>query len=128
MLESWFFGGEGCTPRKALEYVSEEAALCGASKLEVERRGAWWSLKSAVDWLPHGEAGVQAFRIITPYEEGGPNAFRMEILLTAFAKAVTTFDGSSWVIISDEFGDARQWIDTHSQQLMKYSRVIAFRW
>jgi hypothetical protein len=54
---------------------------------EVHRVDDWIAVTADADWL---DGDLEAFTKPTPYREGGTNATRVEVLLTAFCEAVFT--------------------------------------
>jgi hypothetical protein len=123
-LEAWFFGDEGFSVRRMIDYLLEEASLCGVSRVDVREMDGWWVLSADQDWLPDTGDALKVFQALTPYPEGGPNGSRMEVLLTAFARAVVTArSGTIAVIVEDEW--TNRWIDEH-KSVLTAQRVIAF--
>lgn len=87
--ESVFFPKGKFDPDDATGYIVTEALRCGVRHVAVECRACWWIVRSDKDWLTEPDK-TRAFRIITPYREGGDNSMRPEILLTAFCRVVIT--------------------------------------
>jgi hypothetical protein len=85
--EKFFKGGIFAAIELAMSLV-REALQYGVASVEVARHGGWTIVHSPDDWLA-GDAS-RAFTLIVPFPEGGPNAMRMEILATAFAREVLT--------------------------------------
>ncbi|HEY6289998.1 MAG TPA: hypothetical protein VI455_00325 [Terriglobia bacterium] len=124
-LEKWFFGEDGFSARRTIDYLLEEAALRDVSHVEVTELDGWWVLSAERDWLPRENDGLDVFHALLPFPEGGPNAARREVLVTAFAKAVATArNGNITVIVED--AETRMWIDAHEAKLRGAARVIAF--
>jgi hypothetical protein len=128
-LEHWFFGPEGFSARKAIDYILEEAALCGSSNVQVDRVSDWWILSSVDDWLPSEEDGLSAFQALLPYPQAKPNGARVEILLTAFSEVVVTSKDGSGAVVNDRTGrgEGVAWLRNHREYLSNFGRVIAFR-
>lgn len=66
--------------------------------------GDWWLVASEDDWIGRivGSSVQDYFNKILPFPEAGQNAMHSGILLTAFAKDVTTFDEVSTRVIRGE--------------------------
>lgn len=123
-LETWFFGEEGFNPRRAIDYLLEEASLCGVSNVDVREVDGWWVLAASEDWLPADSSVLQIFHELARYPEGGPNGSRMEVLLTAFARAVVTAHLGNVLVIVDGEGTSR-WVEEH-KDCLAMERVVAF--
>lgn len=66
--------------------VARGALMAGATRVFVANHDDWWYVVGAPDWLK----GLTQFENIEPFPEGGRNAMRPEVLLTAFARDVAT--------------------------------------
>jgi hypothetical protein len=85
--KKFFREGKFTAVELAMDLV-REALQCGVPSVEVVRHDRWTIVHSPDDWL--GESASAAFVQIVPFPEGGPNAMRMEVLATAFAREVLT--------------------------------------
>jgi phenylpyruvate tautomerase PptA (4-oxalocrotonate tautomerase family) len=82
-------------------------------------------LSAEQDWLQPENDGLDAFRALLPFPGRGPNAARLEAVLTAFARTVVTArDGRVVVIVEDT--DTGHWVVAHEPKLRSAARVIAF--
>ncbi len=124
-LETWYFGESGFSARKAIDYLLEEADLCGVPDLRVTYEDGWWILESDKDWLSD-LAEMDVFMRPVRYMEGGPNGTRTEVLLTAFADAVVTIARGRTCIVTDTVGVAKRWLDQNTERFRNVRRVIAF--
>lgn len=70
-----------------------------ALPLTISTAGKWWILSSNVDWIGKDYLARGLFSRILPDPRGGPNGFRQEILLTAFARLLIVADSEEivWV-------------------------------
>jgi hypothetical protein len=85
---SWFFRSGRFEPETAIQLLMTEASLSPlVRRAQFEREGEWIALSADGDWL---EGDLEAFTKPTVFREGGVNATRMEVLLTAFCDAVLT--------------------------------------
>jgi len=84
--------------------IAGDAMLLGSNDVTTDRIGEWLRVHSSTDWLlgaDHPE--VQAlFESIVAFPEAGDNAFRGEILLTAFARDVYVSDASGGCVVKGE--------------------------
>jgi hypothetical protein len=90
-LEKLFFGEDGFSPRRAIDYILEEAALCDVPGVHVMGLDGWWVLSAARDWLPRENDGLDTFKALLPFAQGGPNAGRREVLLNGIRKGGRNF-------------------------------------
>jgi hypothetical protein len=63
-----------------------------ALPLTISTVGEWWILSSNVDWLGKDYLEQGLFSRILPDPRGGPNGYRQEILLAAFARLLVVAD------------------------------------
>ena len=78
--------------------------LCDAlhltHKCTIARHGEWWIVSSANDWVAHESLAVrQLFSRVVPAPEQGVNSMRAEVILSAYAQDVATFDGEQWLVV-----------------------------
>ena len=111
------------TSEEAAAHVMEEALLCGAQHVQVVRQSGWWIIVGDVDWLA-GPSSLSSFWHVIPYEEGGANSMRSELVLTAFASRVVTASRSQVTIIK---GDGDQELDRFVESQPHWERLVAFR-
>ncbi|MFE0757912.1 hypothetical protein ACFW16_28385 [Inquilinus sp. NPDC058860] len=68
-----------------------------AVPLTISVTGEWWILSSNVDWLGKDYLARGLFSRIVPDPRGGPNGYRQEILLAAFARLLVVADAAEVV-------------------------------
>jgi hypothetical protein len=112
------------SPEVAVGQMVEAALFSGATEASVARLPTgWWVISSARDWLPRGDS-LAVFRRIVRFQEAGPNGFRPEILLSAYAADVVTASGSEVVNVK---GAADHDLAAHISSTEHLGRLIAFR-
>jgi hypothetical protein len=80
--------------------LAHEALLMGAQNIQVTKSDEWWIISADSDWLDSPDVGVQEFfERVVPFPEGGRNAHRYEILLTAFATKIITKSSKGTLIV-----------------------------
>jgi hypothetical protein len=85
---TWFFRSGRFEPETAIQLLIAEASLSALVKrAQFEREGQWVAVTADGDWL---EGDLEAFTKPTVFPDGGVNATRMEVVLTAFCDAVLT--------------------------------------
>ena len=88
-----FFGSKP-GPIPCVQHLVAQVLALGAADVWVERRQNWWVVTSNFDWfLPDQTAGDQTRKLV-PLPEIGANASRVEVVLIAFAEAVSTRVGA----------------------------------
>jgi hypothetical protein len=83
----WYFRSGRFDTNEVVALLSLEALAHGSSDLLVQNFGDWWVLVSSGDWLA---GDVNPFFAATPDPVRGPNTSRVEVLLSAFCRAVST--------------------------------------
>ncbi len=117
-----FFRSGRFTPEEAAVKLVLEALLCGARRVDTQRAGGWWLVRSDVDWLPP-PLDEEAFGALVPFIEGGPNASRSEIHVAVFATAVVAAGDGSMRVIKGE-------ADAQLEEALSdgdWARSVAFR-
>jgi hypothetical protein len=85
---TWFFRTGQFEPETAIQLLIAEASVSPLVKrAQFEREGEWVAVTADGDWL---EGDLEAFTKPTVFPDGGVNATRMEVVLTAFCDAVLT--------------------------------------
>jgi hypothetical protein len=67
--------------------VTEAMYSPSVNSVDVDRNGDWVAVSAEADWL---DGDLEAFAKPTVFPEGGTNATRAEVVLTAFCEAVFT--------------------------------------
>ena len=79
-------------PPSAMECATrlvEDALTLGASTVRISVESGFWTVCANENWLFHEELDVSAlFRRLVPLPEAGPNSFRSEVFLGAFAETI----------------------------------------
>ncbi|SRR5258708_4201318 len=57
-LEKFFFGDDGFSARRAIDFLSREAAVSGI-RVEVISLDGWWVLSAEQDWLPPENVNIR---------------------------------------------------------------------
>jgi hypothetical protein len=122
-----FIPGGIPSPSDLASKIAADALILRASRTLAVHADPWWAVAADVDWLAAAPVPVdELFRRIVPFPEAGVNSMRSEILLTAFADDVLTWNGNDqpyrlkgvaddWHAIRNKLADAT------------WKRVIAFR-
>ena len=86
----------------------------------------WWVVGSNSDWIPSVAIGSAKdyFTRITPFPEAGPNSMHAEVLVTAFATDVVTFNEAGECVIQGQSDEA---ICNFAYRNTDWTRIIAFR-
>ena len=119
-----FFRRGAYSPEELAAHVASEALLSGVSDLVVSRHGPWWIIRSSTDWFADPSA-LDWFHRLVPFPEGGQNASRSEVLITAFAVDVITVDGEGDRHVVK--GVADDSLDREFTVVPRGGRLIAFR-
>jgi hypothetical protein len=90
----------------------------------IQRVDRWWLVASDHDWV--GPSVIDYFHRVVPFPDAGPNSMRAEVLLTAFADDVVTFDAASHEVIKGMV-DLAEPIFALRKRHPEWKRVIAFR-
>lgn len=84
----WFFRSGRFEAETAIHLLIVEASLSPVvRRAQFERQEDWVAVSADGDWL---EGNLEAFTKPTAFPEGGVNATRVEVVLTAFCEAVLT--------------------------------------
>ncbi|MDQ1442462.1 MAG: hypothetical protein QOG97_2690, partial [Acidimicrobiaceae bacterium] len=85
---TWFFTTGRFEWRTAVALLVTEAMYSpSVNSVDVDRNGDWVAVSAEADWL---DGDLEAFTKPTVFPEGGTNATRAEVVLTAFCEAVFT--------------------------------------
>jgi hypothetical protein len=113
--------GEVIAARLVVDVLVDTNRLAFAARI-----ADWWIVASDKDWIDARRYSsiTEYFKNVAPFPEAGDNAFHGEVLATAFAKDVVTYDRSSQVIVQ---GTTDPLLDSVRSQHPEWVRVVAFR-
>lgn len=84
----WYFTSGTFERETVVSLLMHEAMLSArVSRARFEKEPSWTAVTADGDWLA---GDLRPFSVPTPFPEGGVNAIRAEVLLTAFCDAVVT--------------------------------------
>jgi hypothetical protein len=120
----WRFFLSQPNPVDALGYLVGDAVILGF-ECTASRDEDWWMVSSTGDWLDIPRISpAEIFFQIVPAPEQGLQAMRHEILLTAFATDVWTFDGHWHQLV----GASQLPSTVQSRVTGRVRRAVGFRW
>lgn len=93
-----YLAGGTVDPTDLASRLAGDALTLGATRTLVIHQQTWFAVAADLDWLA-GATIEEPFRRVLPLTKAGINSFRSEILLTAFADDVVTWDGGPMVPI-----------------------------
>jgi len=115
---------EEIIPESIAAKVVSDALTLGVEEIWVRHYDTWWIIGSADDWLQYDSSFSieEAFTKIIPLPDGPPEAFRREILLTAFADNVFIKKDQEIIKIKGSLPSDNNWLDNPPRG----HRIIAF--
>lgn len=89
-----YLGRTEVVPEIIVSFIVNDAIVLGAKNVIVKNCSDWWLIASEMDWLRVGNDNpiLQLFQKFVTLEGGGQNAVRREIILSAFANNIITWD------------------------------------
>lgn len=100
------------------------AALLFSPRVVLSRVNEWWLIASEDDWLK--TVGLSPFSQLVSEPSWGPNTFRPEVLLTAFASHVWAGDEHSYTVIKGSVTDVDVGLARRSVA-RSLGRIVGFR-
>lgn len=117
-----YLPGGQVDPADMASRLAGDALTLGATRTLVIHQQTWFAVAADADWL---DGSLDVFRRVAPFVKAGVNSFRSEILLSAFADDVVTWDGGPMAVIK---GDSTGLSPIRSSLSGSgWQRVVAFR-
>lgn len=110
------------------QYMVKDAAILGVVPVTLDQINGWWIVTAGEDWITKENcyAVQDTFHRIVPFPQQGANCHRAEVLLTAFADDLVTWQSGKRLVINgcDDPLDALEiaLIERYGDQ-----RIVAFR-
>jgi hypothetical protein len=106
----------------AAALLTEAALRKLVARIEIRHIGDWYVVHSGNDWL-EDLGGKDTFTQLIPFPELGPNAVYPEVIVTAFAAALTTISNEIVRTVVGEVPDIEALAHGHSGE----GRTVIFR-
>lgn len=124
-----YLGVNQVIPARIASFITEDIFDLGGSRIILENRDNWYSIAADIDWLKvgHQDEVEELFKKFFPLKNGRLNSFRREILLSAFARDVATYEITSDAFLLVKGKCDKTTIELFLKDINKFKRILVFR-